>query len=276
MEIIDAQIHVWQPNSVERPWPSGAVSRQGGAFSVEQALAEMDAAGVSRAILVPPFWAGGDSAYALEAARRHPSRFAVMGHFDPDLAGGVERLHQWRHRSGMLGIRLLMDTEATSAYAMDKRYAWLWAGCENARLPLMCCLPGHVAALGPIALRHRKLRLIVDHAGRDPDGSKDAAAWKDLDDLLQLARYPNVAVKLSSLPCFSTAPYPFPVLHGPIERIYDAFGATRLIWGSDATRLTHPYRDNLRLFTEGLSFLTENDRDWILGGAAAEWCDWSL
>ena len=261
MEVTDGQIHVWLPNSIERPWPPGAVSPQGPAFSIEQALAEMDKAGVSRAILIPPLWTGGDNGYALAAARRYPRRLAVMGNFDPDVAGGVERLYQWRHQPGMLGLRFFMNTQTTLAYVRERRYAWLWAGCENARLPVMCCLPGNLADLAPIAERHPKLRLIIDHAGRNPGGVKDAEAWNDLDRLLALARYSNVAVKLSSLPCFSSDPYPFLILHDPIRRIWEAFGSRRLIWGSDTTRSRHPYGENLALFTEALTFLSANDRE---------------
>ena len=42
-------------------------------------LKEMDAAGVARVVIVPPSWEGDRNDLALEAARLHPDRFAVMG-----------------------------------------------------------------------------------------------------------------------------------------------------------------------------------------------------
>ena len=48
-------------------------------YGYEQLVADMDRAGVDRAILVPPSFDGDRNDYALEAVRKHPDRFAIMG-----------------------------------------------------------------------------------------------------------------------------------------------------------------------------------------------------
>jgi L-fuconolactonase len=274
MNIIDAQIHAWEPSRPDRPWPAGMASLQGPEFSIAQALATLDEAGVQRAILVPPSWVGIQNDYALEAAKQAPSRFAVMGRFDPLLPGGPARLDHLRAQPGMLGLRMLLNTPETLEWPESPALAWFWSHCEAANIPIMCFAPSNAGVLGPLAARHPKLRVIVDHAGRNPRGAKDEAAWADIGDLLALARQPNVAVKVSSLPSFSSVPYPFPVLHAPIRAMYQAFGAKRLLWGSDVTRLTAPYADNIRLFTEALGFLSAEDLEWIMGRSASVWCGW--
>lgn len=100
------------------------------------------------------------------------------------------------------------------------------------------------------------------------------AAWADADQLYSLARYENVAVKVSSLPSFTTSVFPFTQLHGHIKRIYDTFGPKRMLWGSDVTRLDSTYDENIRLFTEALDFLSAEDKEWVMGRAAAYCCDW--
>ena len=50
------------------------------AFTAEELLAEMDAAGVDAAVIHPPVsWDPGSNGLAVEAARRWPERFAVLG-----------------------------------------------------------------------------------------------------------------------------------------------------------------------------------------------------
>lgn len=274
MEIIDSQIHVWQANTPEHPWPEGMVSLQGEPFSYEQALQTLDEGGVDRAILVPPSWVGAQNHYVLEAHDAAPDRFAVMGRLDPHAPDARQQLRGWRDRPGMLGIRLLLNTDQTREYVTEPDYDWFWSQCQEDRIPLMCFTPGNAALLGRIAERYPDLQIIADHAARNPRGAKDEAAWEDIDALLGLGRFRNVAVKVSSLPCFSTDPFPFPVLHAPIRAIYDAFGADRMIWGSDATRLEHPYKDNVRLFTEALDFLSTADVEWIMGKSVRRWCNW--
>ena len=78
--IVDTQVHVWQPNTPERPWPANAGPPQlPEPFSYERLLALMDQAHVDRVILVPPSWQGIRNDYALEAVAKYPDRFAVMG-----------------------------------------------------------------------------------------------------------------------------------------------------------------------------------------------------
>jgi L-fuconolactonase len=57
----DAQVHLREPDRQGRPWP-GVPQRpphRPNGFSAEEMLAEMDAVGVDRAVVVPPTWVGG-------------------------------------------------------------------------------------------------------------------------------------------------------------------------------------------------------------------------
>ena len=80
MLIVDAQVHIWGPDTPQRPWPKGrAAPHRAQPFSRDDLLQEMDAAGVARVVIVPPSWEGDRNDLALAAARLHPDRFAVMG-----------------------------------------------------------------------------------------------------------------------------------------------------------------------------------------------------
>ncbi len=276
MVVVDAQIHVWSPDVSTRPWPAGrTVHAHGPALAAEQVLRVMDDAGVARAVLVPPSWIGDDNTDSLEAARRWPDRFAVMGRFDPTAPDARERLQRWREQQGMLGVRLTFHLPLWSAWLTDGTLDWFWAEAERLELPLMIFVPGQAPAVGPIAARHPRLRLILDHLARR-GGLKDEAAFADLDEVLALARHPSVAVKVSCLPSYSSEPYPFPGLARHLRRVYDAFGPRRMLWGTDYSRLPVPYRDAVRHVREGLDFLSAEDRAWVLGRACAEWVGWPL
>jgi predicted TIM-barrel fold metal-dependent hydrolase len=269
--IVDAQIHVWSADTPTRPWPAGrARHAHGPSLSAEDVLRVMDAHGVARAVLVPPSWIGDDNRDAVEAARRYPDRFEVMGRFDPRAGDARGQLARWRDQPGMKGIRLTFHLPLWRTWLTDGSLDWFWAETEAHALPLMIHVPGMAAAVAPIAARHPGLRLIIDHLGRRT-GPKDEEAFADLDELLALARYPNIAVKVSALPCYCSEPYPFRPLHPFLRRVYNAFGPRRMLWGTDYSRLPPPYADAIRLFTEALDYLTSDDRDWIMGRATTEW-----
>ena len=226
-------------------------------------------------MLVPPSWNGWDNGYRLDAAMANPKRFAVMGRFNFQAPDAKEQLRTWRDQKGMAGARFFISGEPwMQLLAPEQR--WIWQIAEETHLPLMSTIPDNIVAFEPILQEFPKLRLIIDHAGRHPRGAQDEAAWADADQLYALARFEHVGVKVSSLPCFSTQPYPFANLHAPIRKLYDTFGPQRLMWGSDATRLTCSYADNIRLFTQALDFLSEDDIAWIMGRSLAQALDWQV
>ena len=99
---------------------------------------------------------------------------------------------------------------------------------------------------------------------------QDEEAFRDLDKLLAMARRPNVAVKASALPCYTTDPYPYRRLHPYIRRVYDAFGPQRMFWGSDMSRLPCTYRQAITMFTEEMPWFSTDDLDWIMGRGLSE------
>ena len=95
----------------------------------------------------------------------------------------------------------------------------------------------------------------------------DDAAFADLDEMLALAKLPNVAVKLSGAPSYSSATYPWRNIHPYIQRIFDAFGPQRSFWGTDITRMPCSYRECVTMFTEELPWLSGHDLNQVMGRA---------
>ena len=264
--ITDSQVHIWEVDRPDRPWPQPPRNEPQlpNGFSVDEMMAEMDRAGVERAVIVPPTWVGEGNETALDVTRVHPRRFAIMGRIDIKRPELKDAMASWKQQPGMLGVRHTFRTEPFFSWFKNGDYDPFWDAAEEYDVPVMCLVPSMPAALDPIAAKHPGLTLIVDHMACALN-QKGAAAFDAIDDLLALAKYPNVFVKVSSAPCFSNDPYPFDDINPFIKRIYEAFGAQRLMWGADRTRLTSTYEECVRHFSEGLDFLSEEDREWILG-----------
>jgi predicted TIM-barrel fold metal-dependent hydrolase len=275
MLIVDAQVHLWGANTPERPWPPGRehLAQKPYPVTKDMILEAMGEAGVDRVVLVPPSWEGDRNDLAREAARLHPDRFAVMGRIPLDRPESRDLLPAWRSQPGMLGVRLTFHREQR-ALLTEGAADWFWKVAEERGIPVMVFIPGSVPIMDGIAERHPGLRLVIDHLAIG--GGKDEAAFAHLPEVLRLARLPNVAVKASALPVFSSEAYPFPGLHGYIRQVYDAFGARRMFWGTDWTRLPCTWREALTLFTEELSWLSASDKEWIMGRAVSEWLGWPL
>jgi L-fuconolactonase len=277
MLIADTQIHIWAPNSVERPWRSGQNVHRESPLEADEVLREMDAAGVTRAVLVPPSLDNDRNDLCLAAARKHPDRFAVMGRLDPDAPNAREMVAGWRQQQpGMLGLRYSLNRRHWIPILEERRVDWLWEEAEKAAIPVMLNITHAVALLiDGIAERFPGLRINVGHLGLTHD-ELDDEAFRDLDRLLLMAKRSNVAVNASALPCHTKDAYPFRRLHPYLRRVYDAFGPSRMFWGSDLSRLPCSYRQAVTMFTEEMPFLSGEDLEWIMGRGLCEWLGWEI
>jgi predicted TIM-barrel fold metal-dependent hydrolase len=283
--IIDSQVHLWEAHRPDRPWPAeqigkpsfvtmpGARPHRPEPLGAEELLGMMDKTGVDRAVIVPPSPVGDSNDTALEAAIKYPSRFAVMGRFNPDADSARERLESWLDQPGMLGIRMTFFKPHWARWLEGGVIDWYWSALERLNIPLMALAFGRIKEIGALAERHPGLTVIIDHMGRQ-SSLRDDEGFADLDQMLALAKLPNVAIKASSLPCYTNDAYPFPKLTPYLKRTFDAFGPDRLMWGSDVTRLPCSYRECLDHFAKELPFLSGDDRARVLGGTAAKLLRW--
>ena len=141
--------------------------------------------------------------YGQEAARRYPGRFATMGRVNLDDPAERERAPRMREQPAVLGARLFFQ-RATAHWLSDGTADWFWRAAEQARLPVMFLTIGQTPLFGPIAERHPELPLIIDHMG-SIEAVKERFIAARVAEAAALAKYPNVSVKLSSIPALFRA-----------------------------------------------------------------------
>jgi predicted TIM-barrel fold metal-dependent hydrolase len=115
--IVDAQVHMWTANTPALPWAPGTTPQLPEPFDIERVVPMMDEAGVDRVVIVPSANIRDD--YGLEAARRYPNRFAVMGRLPLDDPKSAELLPAWKARPGMLGIRASFFSAEAQAWLVN-------------------------------------------------------------------------------------------------------------------------------------------------------------
>jgi predicted TIM-barrel fold metal-dependent hydrolase len=175
----------------------------------------------------------------------------------------------------MLGVRLTFH-RAQSALLESGAADWFWPAAEKAGVPVMLLAPGNAPKLGRIAERHPQLPLIFDHMNLQLELAKAGKIKSAIDDVVALAKYPNVSVKVSATPTYSLEGYPWRDMTEHIKRCFDAFGPQRCYWGTDLTNAFQKstYRQRITHFTEELKFLSAEDKDWVMGRAILTRLGW--
>jgi L-fuconolactonase len=274
--ITDSQVHVWKPDTPDRPWPEGTHSfAHGPSMTPEQMIAKMDEAGVSRAMLVPPSWEGDRNDYAAEAAAKYPDRFAVAGRVSLQTPLEPEQLREVCVRYNLKGLRFTFARGASLNWMTDGTADWLWSAAQQIDMPVFIYAPSLTAQIDRVLTDYPGLRLTLDHLALN-------TVWRDeelvepIRQAISLARHPNLSVKASSLPSYVTDPYPFRSLHPHLRAVVDAFGPQRVFWGSDVSRLPGSYRECVTYMSEALEFLEDDEFALVMGGALSAWIDWPV
>jgi predicted TIM-barrel fold metal-dependent hydrolase len=269
MLIVDSHVHIW---ATGQPSPA---HWQRATLSAEDLMREMDAAGVHAAVIQPPAWDPTSNEVGTEAAQRYPDRYSVMGWFELDKPESRTLVNTWKQRPGMLGLRFTFVKPHQLNWPIDGSLEWLWAAAEREGVPIALMAGTFLPAVGEIAERYPGLRLLIDHLGMRLRGVDDEA-FENMPALLALARHPNIAIKASAAPGYSSEAYPFRNIHAHLHAIYDAFGPHRMFWGTDITRMPCSWRQCVTLFTEELPWLSGHDKELVMGQALCKWIGWKL
>jgi L-fuconolactonase len=164
-------------------------------------------------------------------------------------------------------------------------YDKLLATAQAHGVPVMIALP----RVTPLVKRNEVLRQKIEQFGETqfilenchvlPMAQDDVARGRrvpeSLEIPLKLSDLSNVAIKWSWAPLLSREAFPFPDITSCLRRYVDAFGAHRIMWGSDhsQTKWHSTWAESLYYIVLA-SELSDDEKASILGGAARTMLRW--
>lgn len=268
MSIVDAHLHVFSDDPARYPYDGrwGMIPKE--TTPVEELIACMDVNGVDKAVMVQGAAYLYDNRYMIDCRARFPERLAAVALLDPLAPGAADRLEELWERDRVQGFRLypIRDQDASWLHAPSQDAIWSRAG--KLGVPLICFIGmPQLPHLGRIAERRPETNILIDHLGQ-PDRAPD---WPEpsLQELLDLARLPNVHVKVSATPPWGRQQRPDPRVAPLMRRVYDAFGAERLLWACGLPRHDHAeYAQGMALMESATPYLSSAERAQVMGGTA--------
>lgn len=240
MTVVDAHVHVVSPDRQRYPLrPSGLGSDWylTAPADVDGLRADMATAGVDAAVLVQAYGAyTTDNTYVLDAG-------AATGLPVVVIAASADDLRALVHERAARGVRLFAIGGGGS---IDDES--MWSTAADLGIPVVVAtLPDGLPALPPMLRRFPGVPVAVDHCG-----FVDDAALLD-----PLRPFEQVHLKVT------------PHVIRLVDRLWEPFGPTRLLWGTDFPQ-THdrPYRELVALGRRACADLTASEQAAFLGGTA--------
>jgi len=267
--IIDTHAHIYTRDSDRYPIIDKPYAPPAGSGSPEGLIAEMDAAGVDKVMMVQTTtYYGWDNSYMRDTVPQYSDRARGVFTLDPEHPHSADLIYSLVDRAGMTALRTYPVRQGDYDHPGNRA---LWAACRETGTTINALIgeARYAAELAAIMTDYPEVPVTLDHAIH-----LDIAAPEYNDKLsatLGLADCPNMNAKLSFLATGSAEEYPFTDMHPATRQIIDAYGPERCVWGSDypldlwAPKTT--YSGYLQLFQNDLG-LSEGEKDAILGGSA--------
>jgi predicted TIM-barrel fold metal-dependent hydrolase len=267
MLIIDCHAHIYAEDEKKYPPIDKPYRPPKGTGTLTHLRREMTNAGVRfvTGVQTSTFYRW-DNRFTADAARTNRAWMVGICTLDPDDGHSPGLLEHYVRNDNIRGMRSI---PAANGKFDDPGVAKLWEKAEQLGIVINALINRDKATeLVTLLARFRGLRVVLDHslnlkAGPDME--------RTLEELVSLARQPNLYAKLTFVPTGSAQEYPFRDMHEPCRQIIKAFGATRCVWGSDfPCQLWCPkatYGQHLQVFTQELA-LDQETREAVLGKTA--------
>lgn len=261
MEVVDAQVHI---SRADHPHPAPTID------AMRSAMADLR---IDAALVTARTRFDVDNGYLIEAVTRYPTTFAAVGFVDPNALDLDAQMRAWRAQPGAVGIRTVLRTSEIPAWDAGA-YRPLLEAAQRYAMPICVYPPGHLTEFAAGVRAFPDLQFVVDHLGLYRPRNERDVPFHGLANLLALAEYPNVAVKISAIPTLSRERFPFADLWPSLHKVISSFGLHRVMWGSDWTTMTScSYAENVACVRETRE-LSQSDKALLLGQTARTIFGW--
>lgn len=269
---IDAHSHIWPATADRFPLAAGQTVKDLNppSFTDDELMALARPEGVGRAVLIQhSIYHMFDNSYLIDAVRRHPQRFRIVGMID-DHQPGVAETMKTMLTQGVTGFRItpFIRKEQPEKWLDTPGMLEMWETAARTRQAMSCLINAeHLEGVERMCGRFPETPVVIDHFARI--GVDSQFRDDELAKLIRLARHPHTHVKISAFYALGRKQPPHTELIPVIRKLVEAFGARRLMWASDApyqVQGVNTYRDSIRLIRETLDFVSAEDRRALLAG----------
>ena len=266
--IIEWNAHMFSADTGRYPFHPQAVYRPGPANLAEDPLADymarMRSVGIDRAVLVHPEPYGDDHRLVLDCLPRQPDLFKGTCLFYPKDRDAPQKLKDLvQAHANLVALRFHAHRGKESyldSFADAGVRAQWEMGLELGLIIELHIGPNYAGQVAEVLTAYPQTAALIDHLAEPHQG--DAVEFAQV---LELAAFENVYMKLSGLNHFARDEPLYESARPFTRRVIEAFGPDRLVWGSGTPDIVDAHMPE---------YGTE-DRAKVKGGNLARLLNWS-
>lgn len=206
-------------------------------------LERLDKNKIDRAVIVHPEPYGDDHSLIVDCLRREPDRLRGTSLFYPKDTDAPKKLEVLVKREPHIVSTRFHAHRGKENYfgsLTDQGPRALWNKAVDLDLVIELHIgPNYAAQAGKLIKEFKGCKVLIDHLAEPHLGSAVEFA-----EVLDLAKYPNVYMKLSGLGHFAQDPPHYDSALPFTKRVIQEFGVDRLVWGSGSPKIVDVHMDS--------------------------------
>ena len=274
---IDTHHHLWDQSQRPQTWMTPELDAViGGPFDMADWAVAAAPAGITHGVFVQTVPQPEETPEVLALSETNEALAGVVGWIDiasPTAAGDLlAALQAGPGGQRLVGVRVLAEyvEDADWLAGDDVSAAAAALGALDLSLDLLT-IPVQLPAAQRLAAAHPGTRIVLDHLSKPSMREEDLDRWAA--DLRALAQHPHVACKFSAYLTYDDQPMTAQRLQPWFDVALEAFGAERLMFGSDwpVSILGGGYADAVGIAETLLAPLSEHEQAQVWSGTALRW-----
>ncbi|MBD2704146.1 amidohydrolase family protein [Spirosoma sp. BT702] len=267
--VIEWNAHIFSPDLSRFPFHPKAVYKPDVSKQPADPLAaylqRLNDEKIDRAVIVHPEPYGDDHALILDCLRREPNRLRGTTLYFPNDTESPRKLAALVRQEPRIvstrfhahrGKEMYLNTFADSGVRA------LWKQAVDLNLVIELHIgPNYARQAGQAIAAFPGCKVLIDHLAEPQMGTGPEYA-----DVLELARFPNVFMKLSGLGHFANDEPYFESARPFTRRVIKEFGPERVVWGSDSPSIVEKH----------MAEYSETDRAKVKGGNLRKLLNWAV
>ena len=232
---IDAHHHFWNPARGDYGWMPEDNATLNRAYGPADLAPHLAAAGIDATILVQAAPTIAESEYMLGIADATPHVAAVTGWVDFENPAHQAELARLAGHPKFSAVRPMIQDIPDDDWMLRDDVKWGFEAITDLGLRFEALgFPRHLENFLAIFTRHPEMKVVIDHCMKPQIATHDATQFKVwADGMTQLANETAAFCKFSALITEADADWQTDDLRPYAEHVINAFGAERVMWGSD-------------------------------------------
>ena len=249
-------------------------------FTYEMLIANMDWAGVDKAILLQGPFYGDCNPYVMEAIRHYPDRFVGAAFCDPWAPTGQNDLLTTLDTSTFKAVKMECSEAAglcglhPEAELTSPGINWLWKELLKRDMVVVFDLGAvgsrsyQTSSVFALAKMYPDLKMVIAHLAQlRPQVESNPELMRLWMEQIDLGRLPNVWFDNAALPAYlPQEDFPFPTAGRYLQMAVDHIGPSKILWGTDVPGLltSASYPQLVKMAKLHSGFLSPDEQAMVL------------